>query len=283
MTCEVEIEQSAYRTKIGYRFFAGHVEYMIRDRRSNKASFNLKYADLPSKFDYRTVRASWPLLTRVALMAMLLGLIQIVLSPGDPGGLLNSPYVFGAFAIGVAACLREGLKNIYTAIPTRKGNVLVLRDSSHDEVLSELKSRRLRALRELAVIDPQNTPAAELHKFVWLNEEGVISDEELDVNCRMLGFVTEPQPRPALDETPKVSIRQRALRLRTDFIFYKRYIAYEIRYEDTLLGFNIRYRDLPPANDYSTLLKRDRTGRWACRSGRTDSRYHNAKHLFWGN
>jgi hypothetical protein len=125
MTPETELEQKAFRTKIHYRFFGDHVEYAISDRNFNKTSFSTRYADLPSKFDYRVFQPWWPVLSLAALMVMLLGLMWMMLPPDESADELGFPAIFGAFGIGVAALLQWHLKNIYTLIPTRNGNLLV--------------------------------------------------------------------------------------------------------------------------------------------------------------
>ncbi len=53
MTFETELEQKAFRTRIGYRLLEDRVDYSIRDSSGNKALFSVKYTDLPSKFEYR--------------------------------------------------------------------------------------------------------------------------------------------------------------------------------------------------------------------------------------
>jgi len=38
----------------------------------------------------------------------------------------------------------------------------------------------VRALRKFAVIEPLNPPKAELQKFVWLKDQGIISEQEFE-------------------------------------------------------------------------------------------------------
>jgi hypothetical protein len=101
-------------------------------------------------------------------------------------------------AFGVAPLVQWRLKNIYTLIPTRGGNRLVLRGSRYDEGMRELESRRLRVLYELAVIDPLNRPSAGCASCFRLKEAGVIGEQEFKSFraelAKAIGDVAAPVP-----------------------------------------------------------------------------------------
>jgi len=255
MTSETVIEQKAFRTRIGYRFFEDRVDYSIRDSAGNKALFNVKYTDLPSKFEYRVFQPRRSALYLAAVRVMALALMVIVLSPLESWSVLGPTAVCGGIAIGVLTLIRQYREKIYTAIPTASGRLLVLWGECYDEILRELQSRRLRALRKLAEIDPQNDPVVELRKFLWLKEEGVISEEELNGYARMLGFTTLPLGSPA-PEMPPVVIHQAAFRYEADFTFHDRHLSYATD-DGARAGFNVRYPAFPLPTEYSTQLKRD--------------------------
>jgi hypothetical protein len=257
MTFETELKQKAFRTRIGYRFYEDRVDYSIRDSGGNKASFAVKYSDIPSNFDYRVFQPRRHTLLAAALRVMLLALMVIVLSPWESWPVLGTATVCGGIAIGVLTLIGRYRENIYTKIPTRNGNLLVLRDGRHDEILRELESRRLRPLRKLAEINPQNDPHAELRKFLWLKEQGVISDQELGSYARMLGFTTVPTASSA-PEMPPVVIHQEAFRYDADFTFHARHLSFATN-DGARAGFNVHYPACPLPNEYSTLLKRDTT------------------------
>jgi hypothetical protein len=257
MTFETELEQKAFRTRIGYRLLEDRVDYSIRDSSGNKALFSVKYTDLPSKFEYRVFQPRRSALYLAAVRVMALALMLIVLSPLESWSVLGPTAVCGAIAIGVLTIIKQYREKIYTAIPTARGRLLVLWGERHDEILRELESRRLRSLRKFAEIDPQNDPAAELRKFLWLKEQGVISEEDLNGYTRMLGFATVPLGSPA-PEMPPVVIHQEAFRYEADFTFHDRHLSYATD-DGARAGFNVKYPAFPLPTEYSTLLKSDLT------------------------
>ncbi len=180
-TPELELEQRAFRTKIIYRFFANFVEYTIRDSAGGIASFSVKYTEIPSKVKYSLFQeARRPAVQNQVFLLLFMALLIFAVLRQNSEQILPFLIVAGAVGIGGSALLRRYLRKIYTSIPTVNRKLLVLRDAQHDEVLKELESRRMRALRKLAVIDPLNAPQLELRKFMWLKEEGIISEQECD-------------------------------------------------------------------------------------------------------
>jgi hypothetical protein len=253
MTSEAKLEQKAFRTRIGYRFFEDHVDYSIRDSGGNRASFSARYRDLPSKFEYRVFQPRKYVLPIAALRIMGLALVVIVLSPWHSFWELSAVAVSGGILIGVLTLIGRHREKIYTAIPTRNGKLLVLCDKRHDDILRELESRRLLPLGKLTEINAQNDPAAELRKFLWLKEEGVISEQDLNVYARALGLGPSALPAP---ESPPLVIHQRSFRYDAEFTFHSRDLSYATN-DGAHAGFNVRYASLPASIDYSTFLKGD--------------------------
>lgn len=107
MTSETVLEQKAFRTRIGYRFFEDRVDYSIRDSAGNKALFNVKYTDLPSKFEYRVFQPRRSALYLAAVRVMALALMVIVLSPLESWSVLGPTAVCGGIAIGVLTLIRQ--------------------------------------------------------------------------------------------------------------------------------------------------------------------------------
>jgi hypothetical protein len=179
-TPELELEQKALRTKISYRFFADYLEYTLRDAAGGAASFKVPYASLPSGFHYGLYQAPWKRLVGMQLFAvMFLGVVAISIYPRQPHPLFEFS-IIGMFAFAASALLEWRFRKTYTSVPVPNNRMLVLRGRRHDEVIEALESRRLRTLRKLAVIEPRNSPQAELQKFTWLKAQGVISDKELE-------------------------------------------------------------------------------------------------------
>jgi hypothetical protein len=66
----------------------------------------------------------------------------------------------------------------FTVIPTRSGNVFVVRDKQHDVIVKKIQAARLNRLRQLSAPDPANSPEEELAKLELLRDEGAITNDE---------------------------------------------------------------------------------------------------------
>ncbi len=74
-------------------------------------------------------------------------------------------------------------KVAFTVIKTAIGiNLLVLQDKNYLEIISQIFTARNEYLRENYLeIDFENEAEAEVNKFAWLKEQGIISDKEFIV------------------------------------------------------------------------------------------------------
>jgi hypothetical protein len=93
-------------------------------------------------------------------------------------------------------------RGAFTVLPSSAGNVLVIPDNQHDDILAELQARRTAALRRHAEIDPQADRWTELKKFKFLFDEMVITEQEFEKARQQLaledfGLAIEP-PQSAL-------------------------------------------------------------------------------------
>jgi len=194
---ELVLQQRAFKTKIDYRFFGDYLEYTIRDRYGALSSFTVKYSALPGKTEYGAYRSARRPVT--GLQILLFAMVILVLSSAYP----KSPAWETGLLIGCCVAVFGGsilsrwrFQNEYTTIPTAKGKLLLLRNKEHDQVLKEIESRRTRELRGLARIDPFNAPQAELRKFEWLKEQGVISAEEFEAFRQKLAAIASRSDFP---------------------------------------------------------------------------------------
>ena len=90
------------------------------------------------------------------------------------------------FAAVIAAKLLNLFSVSFTLLPANpapqgsQGHLArIIRDSSHDHILADLKQSWSARLRQLhGAINPANEPAQELAKFKWLRDKGIITAEE---------------------------------------------------------------------------------------------------------
>jgi len=71
----------------------------------------------------------------------------------------------------------------FTVVPARNGNILIVRDKSHDSIVVKIQAARMESLRRLAVADPANSPEEEVLKLKWLRDEHAITGDEYASLC----------------------------------------------------------------------------------------------------
>jgi hypothetical protein len=255
---ELTLQQKAYRTRISYRFFDGHVEYTIVDSRGDKASFNAKYEDIPAKFDYRTFEPRRPVISIQIFTLMALALVVILVYPKESLQMFAFMAIYGSIIVGFSALVRrKWFRKIYTSVPTRNGKLLVLRDAAHDSILQQLEERRRKALRKFAMIDALNAPMAELRRLKWLKEEGAITALEFDTYRRALGPAAGagPLPEPEAPDAPPLALEQGAFRFHAGFAFHGDYLDFSMN-DGALTEFKVHYKDLPNPTEYRSFMKK---------------------------
>jgi hypothetical protein len=97
---------------------------------------------------------------------------------------LNASFILMFFALlGIALCIFSPYAKFdATRIPLASGNtILIFHDIQHQAILSEIyKRRKSEILRLHGEVDMLNHPKLELKKFLWLKEEGVLSEQAVE-------------------------------------------------------------------------------------------------------
>jgi len=283
-----QMEQKASRTRIHYRFFDDYVEYNIRDRRGGKASFNARYVDLPSKFDYRLLQMRGNRMLPATIFVMLVSICALMQDKSSSFETLMFCVIYGGVVLGISYWLQQRQKRIYTTMPTKSGKLLILKDARHDEVIQALETRRKEALRKLAVIDPYAPAQQEFNRLSWLKEEGAITAEELDSYRDRLGLsAMVPGARAAEpEEKPMLTKSQKGFRLKNEFGFFDRHLSF-LQDDGALAAFNVWYRELPPVSEYRKFSKSETYGAIVFAAGMILAiaflNHHAADNFFTGN
>jgi hypothetical protein len=163
-----------------FRFNEHHLDYF-----GTEWDFRAKYEEIAGPSQYRRNNTSDRLTTFVFIYLMCLGMV-LLLHPGhSPQYGMEGLRAVGTFMgifIGVVTVICGSLYYLihkeYTVVPTRNGNLMIVRDKRHDAVLHALQAARLKSLRALAAPDPANSPKEELVKLTWLRDEGAITEDE---------------------------------------------------------------------------------------------------------
>jgi hypothetical protein len=66
----------------------------------------------------------------------------------------------------------------YTVVPHENGDIWILKDQLHDDILKAVETARIRSLRKLTAPDLANSPDEEWAKLNWLRDQEVLSEKE---------------------------------------------------------------------------------------------------------
>jgi hypothetical protein len=148
------------------------VSYQLRDV-SGETIFRASHEQIDPEMSSYTEKNGW--LLRLGVTWSVLGAACAVV---DPGAGLSIPLVFTMFG-AVCAVHYFWRKASFTILRTDRGKISILQGRWHDEIIRELNSRRVAALRaKFLQIDHDNHPKAEITKYTWLRMMGAITDVE---------------------------------------------------------------------------------------------------------
>lgn len=150
--------------------------YAVVDK-TGSADADIYYANLHSKTQTRIEENEW--LRNASFLWMALGLfgigLQVIYHESFPGK-------WFWLTVGMVCYAWYRYTRVkYTVFNHGNGNVHVIQDKNHDQIVSELMARRKDQIRKMyGEIDLENDPAREIEKFKWLLEQGVLTKEEAD-------------------------------------------------------------------------------------------------------
>ena len=192
----ISFKQRNNLTRIELTLHPDYVEYHIRAPNED-TGFNVAYAALPNSFNYRTYRPKDAFVTFPLFLVAGMTLFELVMYKRNTYSTLAAMLASAAVYCGIGYALRRLIKRDYTVLATPAGNVLIVKDRQHDQILSEFEARRFGALKRAAVVNRLEAPWNEIKKFKWLRAEGVISDAEFDMyRAQILSSSEAPSGKP---------------------------------------------------------------------------------------
>jgi hypothetical protein len=180
------LAQDVFRFHSAFSFHDDYMAYSMND--GALTEFKVHYKELPHPAEYRSFTKRDGLAGFVLCMGALLAMALMNYVANDryfatPDGskqaLIGTLIYVPAFAALVFGARRFSRKE-FTIVPHSKGAIRVLQDPQHDRILGEIQNRRHAALRAQAVIEAGSSPQVELRKFMWLKEQGAITDAEFE-------------------------------------------------------------------------------------------------------
>lgn len=170
----MEIIQKKGAVKSTFDFTDEKLKYSFKES-SGKNTFSVDYDLIPHEnFSEIEEKNAW--FRNLGILWSLLGLALTAVKFYETGTLSLSIWVTIGF---ICLLVYWFSKTSYTVLDTSNGRILILKDKKHDKVLRELDARRRKQWNDIYnKFDMENDPNAEINKFKWLKEQGVIDENE---------------------------------------------------------------------------------------------------------
>ena len=176
------------------RFVLGEEQltYAFEDSQ-HRHKFSLDYDDVP--FTQTEFTERFEALRAVTFLWGALALVYLIGAVSD-GRLPVGAMVLAGLA-GLSYLGYRKLDSAFTVFDTQMGRMLIAQDKQHDEILSEIVSRRREViLKSHGEVDHEGDPEQERAKFAWLRARGVLTEDEYQAKLREIEGGTPAQIAP---------------------------------------------------------------------------------------
>jgi hypothetical protein len=176
----MSFEQRNLTAKTELRLFSEYLEFNCFGD-GIKDGFNVKYESLPADFDFQTFRPrNAYILHSVTFVAAVLPIV-LLRYRGNALPVIGIALLVGIILAFVGSAIHWLYANDYTTLRTHNGDILIVEDAQHDRIISELRARRLAALKKTAVVNRLQNPWYEVKRFKFLRDEGIISENDFNL------------------------------------------------------------------------------------------------------
>jgi hypothetical protein len=151
-----------------------HFNFAYEDK-SGSGDIDLNYVDFPQKSSVSIEQNEW--LRNVGLLWIALGVAQIGWAIFNDLSLSGKGFWL---MVGMACVLWAHFsKTRYSVFRTERGNVLVMQNKQHQQIVETLHARRKAQLLDwYGDVNPDNELESEIRKFQWLVEQDVMTQAE---------------------------------------------------------------------------------------------------------
>ena len=181
----MEIVQKKKSNKHTFTFEKDHFNFAYSDKNgSGDTDFN--YADFPQKCMVKIEHNEW--LRNVGLLWIALGIMQLGYAIYSQDSLSGKGFWI---TVGLVCVMWAHFSKVkYSVFQLERGNIFVIQDKNHDNIINELNLRRNTQLHEwYGEIDPENELENEINKFKWLADQNVITSEEAETKIAQVEFM----------------------------------------------------------------------------------------------
>ena len=170
----MRFEQKKHGNQTSFVMQNERMEYKFQDKNS-EISFKVDYEQVP--FDRMKFTETNEWFRRAGILWLIIGAIFTFLSFTSS----ESPNISIWLFIG-AGCMAAYMirKTRFIAYDTNKGRILIIEDENSEDIENLIVSRRAQIIKErYGKINFHNSPQGEVSRFEWMEENGVITHEEL--------------------------------------------------------------------------------------------------------
>ena len=189
----MEIKQKRLSNNHTFTFEDEHVNFAFKDK-TGSDDFDFNYADFPDKSSISIEQNEW--LRNVGFLWCLLGVYRIGSYIYNEQPLTGTGFwlMLGIICLVWFACTKVK----YSVFKTERGNVYVIQDGKHEQIVSEIKSRKKKQLLDwYGDINLDNDKENEIEKFKWLAKQKVISEAEAEEKIAQVEFAhKDPDVKP---------------------------------------------------------------------------------------
>ncbi|KAF7783520.1 hypothetical protein PRUB_a3308 [Pseudoalteromonas rubra] len=183
----MEIVQKKKSNKHTFTFHDDYFNFAYEDK-SGSGDTDFNYADFPQKSSIQIEKNEW--LSNVGYIWCALGVFQMGYAIYSGASLSGKGFWLVVGLICVIWAYFSTVK--YTVFKTNNGNIFIIQDKKHDEIITELNSRRkTQLLSWYGDINLENGLDQEKDKFRWLAEQGVLSKEESEKRIAQAELLNE--------------------------------------------------------------------------------------------
>jgi hypothetical protein len=170
----MEFIQKKKSNKHTFTLHDDYFSFSYEDK-SGSGEVDINYADFPQKSSVLIEQNEW--LRNVGYLWIVLGVFQLGYAIYTQAPLSGKG---GWILVGTACVIWAYFSKVkYTVFRADRGNIFVIQDKNHDEIIRELNTRKKSQLLQwYGEINPENDLKSEIQKYKWLAEQGVITKEE---------------------------------------------------------------------------------------------------------
>lgn len=186
----MEIVQKMRSNKHTFRFEDDYFNFAYEDK-TGSGDADMKYANFPNKPIVKIEQNEW--LKNVGYIWCAIGVFQLGYAMYLEASLTGKGFWL---MVGVICLVWAYFSTVkYSVYQADEGNIFIIQDKKHDEIVNELNNRKRKQLLDwYGEVNPENNLESEIEKFKWLVDQNVISKEESEKKIAQAELIHNDNP-----------------------------------------------------------------------------------------